>query len=149
MSPKSKKKKEVDSPRVISSYSSTYNGVDRKDRDTSDWTVSVNSHRWYLRLYYWKVDAAIHSSYLLVVHIECQKCFFCKYRITYGVQRKKPKAPRFWVPLPGQPESPQVPPPPLSQQPPIASQLGKEDTARYVRRDSRKSTIVLELGVFG
>jgi hypothetical protein len=32
MSPKSKKTKEVDSPRVISSYSSTYNGVDRKDR---------------------------------------------------------------------------------------------------------------------
>jgi hypothetical protein len=59
----------VDSPRVISSYSSTYNGVDRKDRDTSDWTISVKSHRWYLRLYYWMVDAAIHSSYLLVVHI--------------------------------------------------------------------------------
>jgi hypothetical protein len=69
MSPNSKKKKEVNSPRVISSYSSTYNGVDRKDRDTSDWTISVKSHRWYLRLYYWMVDAAIHSSYLLVVHI--------------------------------------------------------------------------------
>jgi hypothetical protein len=32
-------------------------------------TFSVKSHRWYLRLYYWMVDAAIHSSYLLVVHI--------------------------------------------------------------------------------
>jgi hypothetical protein len=31
--------KEVDSPRVVSSYASTYNGVDRKDRDTSDWTI--------------------------------------------------------------------------------------------------------------
>jgi hypothetical protein len=46
---------------------------------------------------------------------ECGNCFFCKYRITYGVQRKKPKAPMFRVPLPGQPESPQVPPPPPSQ----------------------------------
>jgi hypothetical protein len=61
--------KEVNSPRVISSYSSTYNGVDRKDRETSDWTISVKSHRWYLRLYYRMVDAAIHSSHLLVVHI--------------------------------------------------------------------------------
>jgi hypothetical protein len=71
MSPKSKKKKEVNSPRVISSFDSMFNGVDRKeDRDTSDWTISVKSHRWYLRpLYYWLVDAAIHSSYLLVVHI--------------------------------------------------------------------------------
>jgi hypothetical protein len=57
----------VNSPRVISSYASAYNGVDRKDRDTSDWTISVKSHRWYLRLYYWMIDAAIHSSYLLVV----------------------------------------------------------------------------------
>ena len=190
MSPKSKKKKEVDSPRVISSYASNYNGVDRKDRDTSDWTVSVKSHRWYLRLYYWMIDAAIHSSYLLVVNIakkrgetnpehpwlkyscrngrmifqlhlanslmekgllmdcpdvanfkkpnlrprysrkkdyhpcECEQCFFCKYRITYGVQHKKPKAPRFRVPLPGQPESPQVPPPPPSQHPSVKEPMG-------------------------
>jgi hypothetical protein len=51
MSPKSKKKKEVNSPGVIFSYASTYNGVDRKDKDTSDWIISVKSHRWYLRLY--------------------------------------------------------------------------------------------------
>jgi hypothetical protein len=69
MSPKNKMKKEANSPRVIFSYASTYNGVDRKDRDTSNWTISVKSHRWYLRLYYWMIDAAIHSSYLLVVHI--------------------------------------------------------------------------------
>jgi hypothetical protein len=172
MSPKSKKKKEVNSPRAISSFDSTFNGVDRKDRDTSDWTISVKSHRWYLRLNYWVVDAAIHSSYLLIVHIgnkraetnpehpwlkysgrngrmifqmhlahslmekgllmdcpdvanfkkpklrpryirkkdyhpcECQRCFFCKYRITYGVQHKKPKSPRLRVLLPpGQSES--------------------------------------------
>jgi hypothetical protein len=37
MSPKSKKKKEVNSPRVMASYASTYNGVDRKDRDISYW----------------------------------------------------------------------------------------------------------------
>jgi hypothetical protein len=37
MSPKSKKKKEVNSPQVIASYASTYNGVDRKDRDISYW----------------------------------------------------------------------------------------------------------------
>jgi hypothetical protein len=63
---------EVGNPRVFSSYTSSYNGVDRKDRDTADWANSVKSHRWYLRLYYWMVDAAIHSSYLLVVHIAKQ-----------------------------------------------------------------------------
>jgi hypothetical protein len=62
MSPKSEKKKDMDRPRVISSYVSTYNGVDRKDRDTSDWTISVTSHRCYLRLSYWMIDDAIHSS---------------------------------------------------------------------------------------
>jgi hypothetical protein len=70
MSPKSKKKKEVNSPRVISSYASMYNGVERKDKDTSDWTVSVKSNRcWYLRLYYWMIDVAIHSSYLPIDRI--------------------------------------------------------------------------------
>jgi hypothetical protein len=155
--------------------------VDRKDRDTSDWTISVKSNRWYLRLYHWMFDAAIHSSYLLVVHIgnkraetntdhpwlsysgrngrmlfrmdlahllmekglimypnvanfrkpllrprysrrkdyhPCERGnrFFCKYRV-YGMQHKKPKAPRFRVPLPGQHESPQVPPSPASVHP--------------------------------
>jgi hypothetical protein len=122
----------------------------------------VKNHRWYLRLYYWTVDAAIHSSLFLIVHIaekrgeanpeqlwlkysgkngrmifqmdlahslmekgllmdcppcECGKCFFCKYRIIYGVQHKKPKPPRFRVPLPGEPECEQVPPPPPTQHP--------------------------------
>jgi hypothetical protein len=50
---------------------------------------------------------------------ECGKCFFCKYRIIYGIQHKKPnKPPRFRVPLPQEPESPQVPPPPAPTQHP-------------------------------
>jgi hypothetical protein len=37
-------------------------GWKQKDsRDTSDWTVCMENHRWYLRLYYMMVDAAIHS----------------------------------------------------------------------------------------
>jgi hypothetical protein len=56
---------------------------------------------------------------------ECDSCFFYKYRITYGVQHKKPKAPRFRVPLSGQPESPQVPPPPPSQHPSKALPMKK------------------------
>jgi hypothetical protein len=69
MSPMSKEKKDVDRTRVISSYASTYNGVDRKGRATPDWTISVKSHISYLMLYYWMVDVAIHPSYFLVVPI--------------------------------------------------------------------------------
>jgi hypothetical protein len=35
--PQSRKKKEADSPRVITSFASTYNGVDRNDRQS--WAV--------------------------------------------------------------------------------------------------------------
>jgi hypothetical protein len=42
--PKAKKKEEVNCPKDISSYASTCNAVDRKDRDTSYWNVSVKSH---------------------------------------------------------------------------------------------------------
>jgi hypothetical protein len=55
---------------------------------------------------------------------ECGNCFFCKYRITYEVQHKKLKAPRFQVPLPGQPESPHVLPQPPSQHPKKRENLG-------------------------
>jgi hypothetical protein len=68
MSPRARRKRRWTAQEsLISSYASTYNGMDRKDRDTSDWTISVKSHRWYLRLYYWMVDAAIHSSFLFLV----------------------------------------------------------------------------------
>ena len=64
-SPCSKKKKEIPSPKIVNEYASFYGGVDRKDRDTADWSTSLKSHRWYLRVFYWMLDSSIHSMYLI------------------------------------------------------------------------------------
>ena len=47
-SPKRKAKKEVESSSIVPVYCKHYNGVDRKDRDTADYTVSLESGRWYI-----------------------------------------------------------------------------------------------------
>ena len=68
-SPSKKGKKKVESPTVIRSYAESYNGVDHKDRDTSDWTsTSLKAGRWYMRLFYWMLDSVVFCVFLIVTH---------------------------------------------------------------------------------
>ena len=62
----SKKKKEIKSHPVVNNYSRNMNGVDRKDRDTADWTVSLKSNRFYMRIFYWTFDGVIHAMHCIV-----------------------------------------------------------------------------------
>ena len=48
------------------------NGVDHKDRDTADWTVSLKSNRFYLRIFYWLLDSVLHAMYTVVKAIVAQ-----------------------------------------------------------------------------
>jgi hypothetical protein len=68
-SPRKKQRREVSSPKVINTYNANYNGVDRKDRDTADWSISLKSNRWYLRVYYWMLDSVIHAAFLVVSEV--------------------------------------------------------------------------------
>ena len=54
------------------------NGVDRKDRDTADWTVSLGTKRYYLRIFFWVFNAIIHCCYICA----CQLPQFAAHR--YG-----------------------------------------------------------------
>ena len=47
-------------------YCGHYNGVDRKDRDTADWSVALKSNRWYMRVVYWLVDSSVFAMYITV-----------------------------------------------------------------------------------
>jgi hypothetical protein len=43
------------------------NGVDHKDRDTADWTVSLKSNWFNLRIFYWLFDdGVLHAMYCIV-----------------------------------------------------------------------------------
>jgi hypothetical protein len=42
----------ISSHEIVSYYSKHMNCVNHKDRDTADWTVSLKSNWWYLRIFY-------------------------------------------------------------------------------------------------
>jgi hypothetical protein len=67
-STKERKKIRLDGVPAGISYSKHYNGVDRLDRANADWTVSVRTNRFYLRIFFWQFDATIHLMYIIVIH---------------------------------------------------------------------------------
>ena len=48
-------------------YSTAFNGVDRLDRSNSDWSVSVRTHRYYFRIFFWLFDASLHNMWNIAI----------------------------------------------------------------------------------
>ena len=46
------KKLEIAGPMVQQKYSENFNAVDRNDRDSADYTTSIKTNRWYLRIFF-------------------------------------------------------------------------------------------------
>lgn len=65
-SPLQKKMKKISSHRITHDYAHHMNCVDHKDRDTADWTISLKSNRFYLRIFYWLLDSVLHAMYTIV-----------------------------------------------------------------------------------
>ncbi len=57
------------STRSQAKYVKYFNAVDRNDRDSSDYSVSQRTHRWYLRLYFFLLDRVIHGCFVVVVSL--------------------------------------------------------------------------------
>ena len=47
------------------------NGVDRNDRDSADYSTSIRTNRYYLRIFCWGLDRVVHAVYVVV-------CFLAK-----------------------------------------------------------------------
>jgi hypothetical protein len=62
-------RKEIACPQVQQDYAKYFNGVDRNDRDSSNYTVSLQTNRWYLRYYFYLIDRVVHSMYVLATNI--------------------------------------------------------------------------------
>jgi hypothetical protein len=72
-SPTKKRRKAIPSHAVVTDYSYHRNGVDHKDRDTADWTVSLKSNRFYLRIFYWLFDGVLHAMYTIIKVVASDK----------------------------------------------------------------------------
>ena len=60
---------EINAPPVSSDYSKYMNGVDRMDRDNADWSVSIRTDRWYLRIFFWLLDCVVFGTYLVATNL--------------------------------------------------------------------------------
>ena len=56
----------IRSPSVQEDYSSYVNAIDRNDRDSADYNISVRTNRYYLRIIFWILQQAIFCCYLIV-----------------------------------------------------------------------------------
>ena len=56
----------IRSPQVQEDYSSYFNAVDRNDRDSADYSISIRTNRYYLRIIFWILQQAIFCCYLIV-----------------------------------------------------------------------------------
>ncbi len=44
-----------------------FNAVDRNDQDSSDYSTSIRTNRWYLRLVFWALDRVLHIVYVIAI----------------------------------------------------------------------------------
>jgi hypothetical protein len=61
-----RKSEPVPAPRILHDYAHHMGGIDHIDRDTADYSVSLKSERFYLRIFYWILNAVIHCNYVIV-----------------------------------------------------------------------------------
>lgn len=70
-------------------YSLHMNGVDHKDRDTSDYTISVKGMRYYMRIFFWGIDGVLHACYSVVKEIATTRDHpWFKYKSKHGGRYK-------------------------------------------------------------
>ena len=58
-------------PQAQADYVTNYNAVDRNDRDSADYSTTIRTNRYYLRIFCWALDRVIHAAYVVV-------CFLIK-----------------------------------------------------------------------
>ncbi len=59
----------MNAPQSQKDYAANFNAVDRNDRDSADYTTSISTHHWYLRLFFWVSDHVVHVVYVVVCYL--------------------------------------------------------------------------------
>ena len=72
----------ITAPAALIAYNMWMDAVDRKDRDTADWGISLRSYRWYLAIFYWLVNSQV-------------ACMFCVHKATDDEKKYDKKHGRY------------------------------------------------------
>ena len=64
-------------------YVKSMNGVDQNERDSCNYSTSIRTNRWYLRIFCWAMDQVVHAQHSIVIFLANQgigKPVWKKYR---------------------------------------------------------------------
>ena len=59
---------DLNAPSIQPDYAKYFNAVDVNDHDSSEYSISIRTNRWYLRVLFWLVDRVVFSCYLIVYY---------------------------------------------------------------------------------
>ena len=62
-------------PNAQNYYTNNYNGVDRNDRDSADWSTTIQTTRYYLHIFCWALDHVVHTCYVVRCCLLSCRCF--------------------------------------------------------------------------
>ena len=62
-------KEVIAAPQAQQDYVRYFNAVDRNDRDSADYSTSVRTSRYYLRIFNWVLDRVVHTVYVVVCYL--------------------------------------------------------------------------------
>jgi len=60
------KRVKLSAPRIQADCAKHFNAVDSNDRDSADYSCSVRTTRWFLRIVFWLVDRVVLSCFIIV-----------------------------------------------------------------------------------
>ena len=59
----------IPGPMAQLDYAAHFNAVDRNDRDSSDYSTTIRTLRYYLRIFCWGLDRVVHTCYVIVCYL--------------------------------------------------------------------------------
>ena len=59
---------EIDGSKAKAEYVKYFNAVNRNDRDSADYSTSIHTHRYYIRIMRWVLDRVVHTCFAVVIY---------------------------------------------------------------------------------
>ncbi len=56
-----------------------WQAIDRNDRDSAEYSTTIQTHRWYLWIFFWLFDCIIHMLYMIVIYSSSNESSWKKY----------------------------------------------------------------------
>eukprot|EP00984_Skeletonema_dohrnii_P004810 scaffold1689_cov99-Skeletonema_dohrnii-CCMP3373.AAC.1 len=56
----------INAPNTAVEYALYYSAVDKNDRDSADFSTSIRTNRYYIRIFCWSLDRVVHAEYVIV-----------------------------------------------------------------------------------